>query len=185
MLTRPRVGSSRKFRQRKKVVLPDARAADEHDRLVLPYGQADAAQDMVRAEVLLDVGRLEDHIAKRHHQRSPRAMRCSRRSWTNEKMMVRIQYTPAASSSVSSDRKLAVPMVLDAPEQLLDADERDQSRVLDHGDELVADGRRHDADGLRHDDAAHDAAPAHAQRQGRFALPTGTASMPARKISVR
>ncbi len=71
--------------------LAGAGAADEHDGLVLPYRQADAAQDMVGAEVLLDVGGLEDHVAKRHHQRSPRAMRCSSLSWKYEKMMVRIQ----------------------------------------------------------------------------------------------
>ena len=61
-------------------------------------------------------------------------------------------------------------------QQLLDRDDRDQRAVLDHGDELVADGRDHDPDGLRQDDATEDEPLRHAQRLA--PPPAGRAARP-------
>ena len=71
--------------------LARARAPDEHDRLVLAHGDADPVEDVVVSEVLLDIGGLEDDVAKGNAHRSPRDMRFSMRSWKYEKMIVSTQ----------------------------------------------------------------------------------------------
>ena len=56
------------------------------------------------------------------------------------------------------------------PEDLDDADERDQHRVLLEADEVVEQRRDHPPDGLRQDDVAERLEPRQAERAGRRVL---------------
>jgi hypothetical protein len=68
---------------------------------------------------------------------------------------------------------LAPADTLCAPQELLDGDDRDQRAVLDHGHEVVADGRDDDPHRLRQDDPAERQALWHAQRLRRLDLAPG------------
>ena len=119
MSTTPAVGSSRKFRQRRNVLLP----LPDRPRIVTVspgiHRHRAPTQDVVVVEVLLDRGRLDDRLGAGLDEvagplgrvddvvdagraplaaswsstltRSPVAMRRSRRLWNNENRIVRTQ----------------------------------------------------------------------------------------------
>ena len=97
--------------------------------------------------------------------------------------MVRIQYTVAAIAAPRGSGS-AVVHEPGAEQELLHADDRDERRVLDHRDELIADRRNDDPNSLGQHDPRITRGSGMPSASAASRWPRATAWMPARKISV-
>ena len=178
--------------QRMNVVLPEPGRADDADRLALRDLERDALQHLEPAEALVHVLRVHDDVVAHRRARtladrrttprraargsvssSPRSLAASRRSidaWITLQTDVSTRYQNATATKYSTGLNVCRVVDLGVAEELVDADEGEQRRRLQHVVELVAERRDDHARRLRQDDPAHREPVAHPERLRRLHL---------------